>query len=61
MKVLLTTAEVADLFGVHPKTVRRWAQDGRLPAIRNPGGQFGFRRDDVEKALGNAPLAKAAS
>ncbi len=36
---LLTTGEVARLFRVDPKTVCRWADQGRLPAIRTPGGQ----------------------
>jgi predicted site-specific integrase-resolvase len=29
-EVLLTPAEVAELFRVHPKTVTRWARAGKL-------------------------------
>lgn len=35
---LLTTAEVAQRFGVHVATVNRWAAAGKLPvALRLPG------------------------
>jgi excisionase family DNA binding protein len=44
---LLTTGEAADLFQVSDETVRRWAEDGRLPAITLPSGRLRFRRADV--------------
>jgi excisionase family DNA binding protein len=34
----LRTAEVADLLHVTPKTVSRWARDGKLPFLRTLGG-----------------------
>jgi excisionase family DNA binding protein len=34
----LRSAEVADLLGVSPKTVARWAKEGRLPFVRTLGG-----------------------
>jgi excisionase family DNA binding protein len=34
----LQTREVADLLHVSPKTVSRWAQEGRLPFRRTLGG-----------------------
>jgi excisionase family DNA binding protein len=34
----LRTAQVADLLHVSPKTVSRWAQEGRLPYLRTLGG-----------------------
>jgi hypothetical protein len=33
---LLTPAEVAALFCVDPKTVTRWAKQGRLASVRTP-------------------------
>ena len=36
--VYLRTAEVADLMHVSPKTVSRWAKEGRLPFIKTLGG-----------------------
>ena len=34
----LHTAEVADILHVSPKTVSRWAKEGRLPCMRTLGG-----------------------
>lgn len=46
--------EVAQLFRVDPRTVQRWARNGRLPAIETPGGQRVFSRAAVEKAYREA-------
>jgi excisionase family DNA binding protein len=43
--------EVAELFRVHPKTVRRWARDGKLQSIVTVGGHRRFFRDEVEAML----------
>lgn len=45
----LTLSNVADMLGVHEGTVRRWADAGRLPSYRTPGGHRRFLRDDVVK------------
>jgi excisionase family DNA binding protein len=34
----LRPAEVADLLSVSPKTVSRWAKDGKLPFLKTLGG-----------------------
>ena len=34
----LHTAEVADLLHVSPKTVSRWAKEGKLPFLKTLGG-----------------------
>jgi excisionase family DNA binding protein len=43
----MTPSEVADMFGVDPKTVTRWAASGQLASIRTLGGHRRFRADDV--------------
>ena len=43
-EVLLTPREVADLFGVDPKTVTRWAKAGKLTSIRTLGGHRRYRK-----------------
>lgn len=48
---LLTPAEVAALFRVDPKTVTRWAQAGKLNAIRTLGGHRRYREAEVRKLL----------
>jgi excisionase family DNA binding protein len=48
---LLTSAEVANLFGVDRRTVVLWAKRGRIPALRTPGGQHRFRADEIRGPL----------
>jgi excisionase family DNA binding protein len=44
---LLTPAEVASMFRVDPKTVTRWARDGRLTAVRTLGGHRRYLESEV--------------
>ncbi len=39
--------EAATILGVHPATVRNWADRGDLPSRRTPGGHRRFRRSDL--------------
>ncbi len=39
--------QAADILGVHPATVRNWADKGDLPSRRTPGGHRRFRRADL--------------
>jgi excisionase family DNA binding protein len=48
---LLTPAEVAALVFVDPKTVSRWAQSGKIPFVRTPGGHRRFRISDVQAIM----------
>ena len=51
-KVMLTTRDVAQLLGVHPNTVRRWARKGILKAYRiSSRGDTRFWREDVDSFL----------
>lgn len=43
---LLTEGEVAELFAVTRRTVRRWANSGELTAIRI-GGVTRYRQDEI--------------
>ncbi|HYH27448.1 MAG TPA: helix-turn-helix domain-containing protein [Actinomycetota bacterium] len=45
----LKTAEVADLLHVSPKTVTRWAKDGKLPHSRTLGGHRRFPAEAIRK------------
>lgn len=51
---LLTTREVAALFGVDPRTVTVWVRAGRIPALLTPGGQRRFKESEVRAHLGIA-------
>lgn len=52
---LLTPAEVASLFRVDPKTVTRWANAGKLSAVRTLGGHRRFYEGEVRQLLGVVP------
>ena len=49
---LMTPREVAALFRVDPKTVTRWADEGRLSSIRTLGGHRRYKSDEVYALLG---------
>ena len=48
---LMTPAEVAALFRVDPKTVTRWADSGRLSAVRTLGGHRRYLQNEVSQLL----------
>ena len=52
----LRVAEVASLFHVSPKTIVRWAEEGKLPYIVTLGGHRRFPREATE-ALAPTPVA----
>ena len=39
--------QAAEILGVHPATVRNWADKGDLPSRRTPGGHRRFRKNDL--------------
>jgi excisionase family DNA binding protein len=47
----LTLLEAARLLRVEPRTLARWARDGHVPALKTPGGQWRFVREDLLLAL----------
>jgi excisionase family DNA binding protein len=44
----LSLREAADMLGMHPATVRLWADRNELPSRRTTGGHRRFRRTDIE-------------
>jgi excisionase family DNA binding protein len=43
----LRTYEVAEILHVSPKTVTRWAKDGKLPFSRTLGGHRRYPEDEI--------------
>lgn len=59
---LMTPAEVAELFRVDPKTVTRWADAGKISAVRTLGGHRRYQRDQVVALLNaNTNAAESAN
>lgn len=44
----VTSGEAALLLQVHISTVRRWAESGALPCVRNLNGHRRFLRSDLD-------------
>lgn len=51
---MYSTEEVADILGLHVRTVRGYVRDGRLPATRI-GKQYRIARDDLAAFTGTHP------
>jgi len=47
----LSLREAAEMLGMHPATVRLWADRNELPSRRTNGGHRRFRRSDIEARL----------
>lgn len=45
----ITTSDVARMLHVSPKTVSRWAKEGRLPFIRTLGGHRRYPKVEIER------------
>lgn len=44
----LGLGQAADLLGIHPTTLRRWADKGKIPFMRTPGGHRRFSKEDLD-------------
>lgn len=53
----LSVGEVAAMMHVSPRTVSRWAREGRIAALRTLGGHHRFSRRAIEALLANPPEA----
>jgi excisionase family DNA binding protein len=52
MSGMLTVREVARLFHIHPNTLRRWSNNGRIKAYRiTPRGDRRFKREEIAQFL----------
>ena len=45
----LRTAEVADILYVSPKTVSRWAKEGKLPFMKTLGGHRRYPESKIRE------------
>ncbi len=56
----LNLSEAAGLLGIHPSTLRAWADRGDVPAHRTPGKHRRFRRADIEQWADSRRAAQAS-
>ena len=47
--IWLTIGQAAEMLGVHPTTLRRWADDGDIPIMITPGGHRRFSVKDIDR------------
>ena len=47
----LTLGQAAKYLGVAQSTIRKWSDQGRVPAFYTPGGHRRYRRSDVYRKL----------
>ncbi len=47
----LNLSSASKLLGVHPTTLRSWADAGKIPCYRTPGGHRRFRAEDIRAFL----------
>ena len=52
-----TAEEVAEVLRLHPYTVRRLCREKKVPAFKF-GGQWRFRKDDIDQWSKSYPFAK---
>lgn len=52
----LSPGQVARILGVSPKTVNRWANDGRVPCALTLGGHRRFRADVIRAVAASMGL-----
>lgn len=46
-EVMLTPGQAADMLGVDPKTVARYAIAGKIPCTRTPGNHRRYKEADI--------------
>jgi excisionase family DNA binding protein len=55
----LSLHEASEMLGVHPSTLRQWADSGKIRTVRTPGGHRRFAESDVRALLEPEPLQPA--
>jgi excisionase family DNA binding protein len=57
----LSLTEASKLLGIHPTTLRRWADLGSMPCFRTPGGHRRFRTADLTAWVrGRQPVVQSS-
>lgn len=54
----LTLSQAATALGIHPTTLRRWADNGDIPARLTPGGHRRFLASDLQAFIGHEAASR---
>ena len=57
----LRAAEVAELLHVTPKTVSRWAHEGKLPCLRTLGGHRRYPEREIRDLIERLSVQEPAT
>jgi len=57
----LTLGQAATFLGVAQSTLRKWSDQGRVPAFYTPGGHRRFRRADLDAFVGSSRAGHRSS
>ena len=49
---LYTLKQASGILGVHPKTLQRWDREGKIRAIKTPGGRRRIPESEIRRLLG---------
>ena len=56
----LRAAEVADILHVSPKTVSRWAKEGKLPFLKTLGGHRRYPAAEIRQLVAELQIQPTA-
>jgi len=52
MEKLYRIKEALEILGVHPKTLQRWAREGKIRVVRRVGDIRGIPESEIRRLLG---------
>jgi excisionase family DNA binding protein len=61
MDELLTLKDASEQLGVHPVTLRRWSESGKIEVVRTPGGHRRFPASEVARLKRGPDRTSSAS
>lgn len=58
-ETMFALGEAAERLGVHPVTLRRWSESGKIRSVRTPGGHRRFPESEIRRLTGMEKEAAA--
>jgi len=51
-------SDVAERIGVQPDTVKVWRKQGKIKAVRTPGGRYRYPESEINRILSNTTISR---